>query len=92
MAAYMTVQANARYVFVAFSFNHFPFDDFARLNEVIRVGNKVAQQLRYEYFWISASCMGISDPKSALSGEERRVIQERDVRSHQPKPSSVLQH
>lgn len=90
--AYMTVQANARYVFVAFSFNHFPLDDFARLDEVIRVGNKVAQQLKFEYLWISVSCMKLSDHENALPDEERRVIEEQDVCLRQPKPSSVLKH
>jgi len=81
MVANKSRQANARYVFVAFSFSHFPLNDNARLTEVVRVGNKVTQQLGYKYFWISASCMGFSEPERALSDEQRRMIEEQDVRS-----------
>ncbi len=81
MVANKSRQANARYVFVAFSFSHFPLNDNARLTEVVRVGNKVTQRLGYEYFWISASCMGFSESERALSDEQRRRIEEQDVRS-----------
>lgn len=80
MVANKSRQANARYVFIAFSFSHFPLNDNARLTEAVRVGNKVTQQLGYEYFWISASCMGFSEPERALSDEQRRMIEEQDVR------------
>jgi hypothetical protein len=59
---------------------HFPLnEDNSKLNELIRVGNKVAQKLGYNYFWVSASCLDLDDAELALSLDEQAVIEERDV-------------
>ena len=72
-------QPNVRYLFAAFSFKHFPDSNTGRKIELVRVANKVAQQLGFNYFWISASCMQITD-EDAPTPEEWKIIEESDVR------------
>jgi hypothetical protein len=72
-------QPNVRYLFIAFSFNHFPDSNMERKIELVRVANKVTQQLGFSYFWISISCMEIT-VQDAATPEEWKKVEESDVR------------
>ena len=76
-----------KYVFIAFSLTHFELGDKNRGTELLRVGSRITQELKYEYFWVSASCMGFSQQEEdTLSDEEKKAIIEQDVR-HSPDTS-----
>lgn len=76
-------QPNVRYLFIAFNFGHFPVGNIERMNELVRVANKVTQQLGFNYFWVSISCMGITE-QEAPTPEKRKLVEESDVRLIDP--------
>jgi hypothetical protein len=65
---------------VAFSAMHFPLHgNDAKLTELIRVGNKMTQNLGLKYFWVSASCLRLDEDEERLSLDEQARIGEQDV-------------
>ncbi|KIW17844.1 hypothetical protein PV08_05039 [Exophiala spinifera] len=75
----------ARYVFIAFSFRHFPLHTAAgtvsdEAIELARVANKMAGSLGYEYYWCSMSCGAYDGTLTdALEIQNRSIYEISDV-------------